>query len=330
MGHSIILGIETSCDETSVAVLKGKNNLLSLVTNTQIEFFSEIGGVVPEMASRMHVDNITHVYKSALKKANVTIDDIDAIAVTNGPGLVGALLIGVNFAKTLAIIHNKPLIGVNHLHGHIHALDLENEVCYPHLSLIVSGGHTELIYMKEFGSYEKVGGTFDDAAGESFDKVARILNVGYPGGPVIDKLAKLGIDTYDLPLPKNDNSLDFSFSGLKSACFNTANQARMKNQPINNLDFACSFQNRVVKTIINKLELGVEKYNPVQVSIVGGVSANSQLSELAKQQFTNIIIPSIKYSTDNAGMIASAGRVKFVQDQFDNLLTLNAVPNLKI
>lgn len=330
MKEPVILAIETSCDETSIAVLKGKSNLLSLVTNTQMKVFEEIGGVVPEMASRMHVDNILPIYDQALKEANMAIDEIDCIAVTNGPGLVGALLIGVNFAKTIAMIHNKPIIAVNHLHGHIHALDLEHDVKYPHLSLIVSGGHTELIYMEARGSYKKVGQTLDDAAGESFDKVARILGVGYPGGPVIDRMAKLGKDAYDLPMPKNDGSLDFSFSGLKSAAFNTSNISKMKGIEINKEDFACSFQTRVVNTLVNKLELAKEKYNPVQLSIVGGVSANSELKKLANEKFDNLIVPSLVYSTDNAAMIASSAQVSFEKGQFYELLILNANPNLHI
>lgn len=330
MKKPIILAIETSCDETSIAIIDGGNNLHSLVTNTQMEVFADIGGVVPEMASRMHVDNILPIYEQALKEASMTIDDIDSIAVTCGPGLVGALLIGVNFAKTLALVHNKPLIGVNHLHGHIHALDIENEVKYPHISLIVSGGHTELIYMKERGDYQKLGQTLDDAAGESFDKVARILGVGYPGGPVIDRLAKDGNNTYDLPMPKNDNSLDFSFSGLKSASFNAANIAKMKGTTIDNNDFACSFQTRVVDTLINKLEMACNKYAPVQVSIVGGVSANSELKAKAKVKFSDIIIPSLTYSTDNAAMIASAALVYYEKGLFADNLELNANPGLKI
>lgn len=330
MNKPIILAVETSCDETSIAIIDGTNKLHSLVTNTQMEVFAEIGGVVPEMASRMHVDNILPIYNQALKEAEMTIDDIDCIAVTNGPGLVGALLIGVNFAKTIAMVHNKPIIGVNHLHGHIHALDLENEVKYPHLSLIVSGGHTELIYMPKRGEYQKVGQTLDDAAGESYDKVARILGVGYPGGPVIDKLAQEGEDKYDLPMPKNDGSLDFSFSGLKSASFNAANIAKMKGEEINHKDFACSFQTRVVTTLVNKLELAKDKYNPMQVSIVGGVSANSELKKQAKARLGDVIIPSLTYSTDNAAMIASSALVNYELNNFADVISINANPSMHI
>ncbi|WOO86958.1 tRNA (adenosine(37)-N6)-threonylcarbamoyltransferase complex transferase subunit TsaD [Mollicutes bacterium LVI A0039] len=330
MDKPIILAIETSCDETSVAIIDGNNKLHSLVTNTQIEFFAEIGGVVPEMASRMHVDNILHIYNQALAEAKMTIEDIDCLAVTSGPGLVGALLIGVNFAKTLALVHNKPLIGVNHLHGHIHALDLEHEMQYPHLSLIVSGGHTELVYMPERGSYQKIGQTYDDAAGESYDKVARILGVGYPGGPIIDKLASSGNDVYDLPMPKNDKSLDFSFSGLKSASFNMANIAKMKGETINHNDFACSFQKRVVTTLVNKLELAKNLYAPKQISIVGGVSANSELRQQAQARLGAVIIPSIKYSTDNAAMIASSALVSYEKGEFASSTMLNADPSTHI
>lgn len=330
MKKPIILAIETSCDETSIAIIDGDNKLHSLVTNTQMEVFAEIGGVVPEMASRMHVDNILPIYEEALAKANMTIKDIDYLAVTSGPGLVGALLIGVNFAKTLSLVHDIPLISVNHLHGHIHALDLENEVKYPHLSLIVSGGHTELIYMPERGEYQKVGQTLDDAAGESYDKVARILGVGYPGGPVIDRLAKDGNNTYDLPMPKNDGSLDFSFSGLKSASFNTANIAKMKNEEINHNDFACSFQTRVVDTLVNKLQLAKERYNPVQISIVGGVSANSSLKAEARAKLGEVIIPSLTYSTDNAAMIASAALVSYEKQILASNVSLNANPSMHI
>ncbi len=330
MEYIYILAIETSCDETSIAIIDQNHNLKSLVTNTQMEHFAKIGGVVPEMASRMHVDNILPIYEQALIDAELTIDDIDAIAVTSGPGLVGALLIGVNFAKTLAMVHNKPIISVNHLHGHIHAIELENEMTYPHLSLIVSGGHTELIYMTKQGEYQKVGQTLDDAAGESYDKVARILGVGYPGGPVIDKMAKLGEDTYDLPMPKNDGSLDFSFSGLKSASFNATNIAKMKNLEINKNDFACSFQNRVVNTLINKLKLAIDKYEPKQVSIVGGVSANSQLKSRANDEIGNVLIPSLTYSTDNAAMIASSALISYNQGKFAKLESLNADPSTHI
>lgn len=324
-----IMSIETSCDETSIAIINEKKEILSLVTNTQVEFFEKIGGVVPELASRMHVDNIFYVYKEALTKACLTIDDIDYIAVTNGPGLIGALLVGVNFAKSLSKIHNIPIISVNHLIGHICAIDAEYERNYPHLSLIVSGGHTELIYSKERKEYKKIGQTLDDAAGESFDKVARILNLGYPGGPKIDKIAKNGVDTYDLPMPKNDNTLDFSFSGLKSACFNLNNQLNMKNIKVNEENFACSFQNRVNDTLINKIKIAMNQYEVKDLSVVGGVSANSDLRAKLINEFSNVKIPNIQYSTDNAVMIAFAA-LENIDEATLNINELNADTSLEI
>lgn len=325
----IILAIETSCDETAIAIVKDKQEILSHVINSQAKVFEEIGGVVPEMASRMHVDNLFYVYNQALLEAEISVDEIDAIACTYGPGLVGALLTGVNFANSLAKILNKPLIAVNHMKGHIQALAIENEIIYPALSLIVSGGHTELVYMPEKYQYEIIGETLDDAAGESYDKVARLLNLGYPGGPVIDKLAKEGHDTYDLPIPKDDKSYDFSFSGLKSASFNLVNQQRMKNIEIRRADFACSFQNRVITILIKKLVRAIEEYQPKTVGIVGGVSANSELKKQALQANENIIIPNMLYSTDNAAMIAYAAFDELEQNNFVSEV-VNAKPSITV
>ncbi len=325
----IILAIETSCDETSIAIVRNKKEILSHVINSQAEVFKEIGGVVPEMASRMHVDNLFYVYKQALKEANITIDEVDAIACTYGPGLVGALLTGVNFANSLAQALNKPLIAVNHMQGHIQALSIENKIEYPALSLIVSGGHTELVYMPEQYKYEIIGQTLDDAAGESYDKVARLLKLGYPGGPVIDKLAQIGEDTYELPTPKNDTSYDFSFSGLKSASFNLVNQQNMKGIEMRDADFACSFQNRVVGILVKKLARAVDEYKPKTVGIVGGVSANSELKKQAKEAIEGVIIPSILYSTDNAAMIAFAA---FDELELGNFVqgVINAKPSITV
>lgn len=330
MKKKYILAIETSCDETSIAIVDQDINVISHVTNTQIEFFKEIGGVVPEMASRMHVDNILYVYDQCLNEAEMTIDEIDAIAVTVGPGLNGSLLIGVNFAKTLSLLHHKKLIGVNHLHGHIHALDIEHDVTYPHMSLIVSGGHTELIYMQTASSYQKIGGTHDDAAGECFDKIARILNVGYPGGPVIDKMAKKGKNTYDLPFPMNDKSLDFSFSGIKTAAYNINNQLLMKNEVLRKNDFACSFQSKVVEILLTKLKAATELYDVKSISIVGGVSANSELKAKAFELFPQLMIPNIKYCTDNGAMIGAAAWIKYNNNEFLDPFSVDANPNLKV
>lgn len=329
MKDKIILAIETSCDETSIAIVKNKKEILAHVINSQADKFKEIGGVVPEMASRMHVDNIFPVYIQALKEANITIDEIDAIAVTYGPGLVGALLCGVNFANSLSMLTNKPLIAVNHMQGHIQALNINDEIVYPALALIVSGGHTELVYMPKAKEYQIIGQTLDDAAGESYDKVARILKLGYPGGPLIDQLAKTGIDNYDLPYPKNDESYDFSFSGLKSACFNLVNQQQMKNIEIRKADFACSFQNRVVEVLLNKLSRANDELNPATVGIVGGVSANSELKKRAKAMLPEIKIPQLIYSTDNAAMIAMAAFDELEDGNFVDSVA-NAKPTISV
>lgn len=330
MKDIVILAVETSCDETSIAVVKNKREVLSLVTNTQIETFEKVGGVIPELSSRMHVDNIFYVYKQALNEADVTIFDIDAIAITSGPGLVGSLLVGVNFVKTLSLIYDIKVIEVNHLIGHINAININNIITYPHLSLIVSGGHTELIYMNKEFEYIKVGKTLDDAAGECFDKVARILNLGYPGGPKIDKYAQFGNDKYDLPYPKNDKTLDFSFSGLKSACYNLSNQLKMKGIEIDKADFACSFQIRVIETLINKVKIAQQQYQVNSVSVVGGVSSNSFLRKRMEKEFSNIIIPNSIYSTDNAAMIGVAAFEQYERNNFIDVQRLNAIPNAEI
>lgn len=330
MNYSLILSIETSCDETSIAIVKNGKEILSLVTNTQIDKFKDLGGVVPEMASRMHSDNIFYVYEEALNEANVSIDEIDAIAVTKGPGLMGALLVGVNFAKTLSLIHNKPLIGVNHMKAHIYAVNLENDMKFPHLSLIVSGGHTELIYLKENMCFEKIGSTLDDAVGESYDKVARLLGLPYPGGVEIDRLAVKGNPTYNLPMPKKDKTLDFSFSGLKSACFNLVNSKKMKNEEIDKTDFATSFQNTVVDTLMYKFNLAYQKYEPIQCSVVGGVSANSLLREKMTNAYENIILPSNKFSTDNAAMIGAVAHYMYLNNEFETLETFDVDTSFEI
>ncbi len=327
MKDKIILAIETSCDETSIAIVKNKKEILSHVINSQADKFKEIGGVVPEMASRMHVDNLFYVYQEAIEKANIEVSAIDAIACTYGPGLVGALLTGVNFANSLAMLLNKPLIAVNHMQGHIQAINVEDEIKFPALSLIVSGGHTELVYMPREFEYEIIGQTLDDAAGESYDKVARLLKLGYPGGPLIDKLAKLGTDSYDLPYPKNDDSYDFSFSGLKSASYNLVNQMHMKNIEINDADFANSFQTRVVEVLIKKLKRAVDEYQPKTVAIVGGVSANSELKRRAISEIEGVKIPNLIYSTDNAAMIAMAAFDEYVKGNFVEKV-VNAKPSI--
>lgn len=306
-----ILGIESSCDETSVSIVKNGCVDIATVVLSQMDTHAEYGGVVPEIASRMHVENITIVVEECLTKANMTMDDITAIAVTYGPGLIGSLLIGVVAASTLSYIYKKPLVPVHHIAGHIYANNLEKEMQYPALALVVSGGHTDLIYMKEEYSFEKIGGTLDDAVGEAYDKVARVANLPYPGGPLVDKMSHTGEDTYNLPLPLDDDSYNFSFSGLKSAVINLVHNEQQRGHEINLANLTCSFQNRVVEILSKKTMRALKEYKIKNLVVAGGVSANSgiraRLTELCKEEDINLSIPSLKYCTDNATMIASAG-----------------------
>lgn len=305
-----ILAIESSCDETSMSIIEDGTKDLGTVILSQIDIHKSYGGVVPEIASRAHVENITIVLEETLKKSNLTIDDIDAIAVTQGPGLIGSLLVGVIAAKTLSYIYNKPLIPVHHIAGHIYANNLVKRMEFPLIALVVSGGHTELIYMKEDYSFEKIGGTLDDAVGECYDKVARVLNLPYPGGPRIDKLAEEGNDTYSLPKPLDDESYNFSFSGIKSAVINLAHNESQKGNAIRETDLACSFQNRVVDVITRKTMKAIEEYNVKNLILAGGVAANSgirnSLEEACKNKNINFTMPPLIYCTDNAAMIGAA------------------------
>lgn len=306
-----ILGIESSCDETSVSIVKNGSEEIQTVVLSQMDTHSNFGGVVPEIASRMHVENITIVIEDCLNKANMTIDDIDAIAVTYGPGLIGCLLIGVGAATTLSYIYNKPLIPVHHIAGHIYANNLVSKMEFPLIALVVSGGHTDLIYMEDDYKFKKIGGTLDDAVGECYDKVARVINVPYPGGPLVDKLSYEGNDTYDLPLPLDDDSYNFSFSGIKSAVINLVHNETQRGNEIRKSDVACSFQNRVVEILSKKTMRALKEYDVKNLIIAGGVSANSgirnKFKELCEEEGINLTIPNIKYCTDNAAMIAAAG-----------------------
>ena len=311
MKKTYILGIETSCDETSMSIVCNGVEEMATVVLSQIDVHTNYGGVVPEIASRCHIESITLVLDELLKKSNVKIDEIDAIAVTYGPGLIGSLLVGLQAAKTLALIYNKPLIPVHHIAGHIYANNLVKPLEFPLISLVVSGGHTELIYMKEDYSFEKIGGTLDDAVGEAYDKVARILGLSYPGGPLVDKLAHEGKDTYNLPVPLDDESFNFSFSGLKSAAINLKHNEEQKGNTINQADLATSFQNRVVEILVKKTMRALKKYNVNNLILAGGVSANKGLrdrfQEIALDKHINLTIPDMNHCTDNAGMIAAAG-----------------------
>jgi N6-L-threonylcarbamoyladenine synthase len=312
-----IMGIETSCDETAVAIVKNGREIAANVVASQIESHKRFGGVVPEIASRHHVEQMTIVIEEALKEADITLSDLDAIAVTEGPGLVGALLIGVNAAKALAFAHNIPLVPVHHIAGHIYANRLVKELTFPLLSLVVSGGHTELVYMKEQGHFEVIGETRDDAAGEAYDKVARTLKLPYPGGPHIDRLAQEGSDTLKLPRAwLEEGSYDFSFSGLKSAVINTVHNAEQRGEIIAPEDLAASFQESVIEVLVKKTVKATEEYKVKQVLLAGGVAANKGLRKALEEAFStksdiDLVIPPLNLCTDNAAMIAAAGSIMF-------------------
>jgi len=328
-----ILGIESSCDETSASIIRNGTDEIATVILSQIDIHTNFGGVVPEIASRHHIKNITMVIEDCLNKADMTIKEIDAIAVTAGPGLIGSLLVGVEAAKTLAFIHNKPLIPVHHIAGHIYANNLVKNMEYPLISLVVSGGHTELVYMESEYSFKKMGGTLDDAVGECYDKVARVIGVGYPGGPVIDKMAQIGKHTYNLPMPLDDNSYNFSFSGLKSAVINLVYNEEQRGNVINKEDLATSFQDVVVEIISKKTIKALKDYNVKNLILAGGVAANNglrnKLSTLCVENDIRCSFPPIKYCTDNAAMIATAGYFLYKRGEFANL-DLNARSNIEL
>ncbi len=306
-----ILGIESSCDETSCSIVKNGIEEVSTVILSQIDIHTLYGGVVPEIASRNHVKDITFVIEKCLKESNLTMDDITAIAVTYGPGLIGSLLVGIEASKTLSFIYDKPLIPVHHIAGHIYANNISHDMKFPLMCLVISGGHTELVYMKDHYNFEVVGKTLDDAVGECFDKVARVVGIGYPGGPMIDKLSKIGHDSYNLPIPKNDDSFDFSFSGLKSAVINLYHNETQRGNTINKEDLCTSFTNVVVESLTSKTIKALKKYDCHNLVLAGGVAANSSIREkfceLAKKEGFTFSYPDIKYCTDNATMIAAAG-----------------------
>lgn len=332
----LILAIESSCDETSVAIVKNGHEKLSNIVASQIKSHMRFGGVVPEIASRHHIEQITQVIDEALKVSNVSMQDIDAIAVTIGPGLVGSLLIGITAAKTLSLAYNKPLIAVNHMAGHIYASQLEQQMKFPNLSLLVSGGHTELVLMKDHLNFEVIGETRDDAVGEAYDKVGRILKLPYPGGKAIDELAAQGIDTMNLPraMLKEDN-FDFSFSGLKSAVINAVHNAKQKNEQIKPSDLAASFQQAVIDILVGKTKKALEQYDVKQLIVAGGVAANSGLRKnLSKMIATNfetidLVFPSVSLCGDNAAMIGAVAYQLYLRENFVNL-NINAQPNLSL
>lgn len=332
----LILGIETSCDETAAAVIKNGREILSNVIYSQIDLHTLYGGVVPEIASRKHIDKINQVIEEALKQAKVSLGDLDAIAVTYGPGLVGALLVGVAEAKAIAFGANLPLVGVHHIEGHICANFLASaELKPPFMCLVVSGGHTHLVNVKDYGEYEILGRTFDDAAGEAFDKVARAIGLGYPGGPKIDKVSCEGNpEAIHFPRAKvGDTGYDFSFSGLKSAVLNYLNSCEMKGEKVDRADVAASFQQAVVDVLVGNSMDAVEKYGAKKFAIAGGVASNKHLraafEEACRERGVEFFLPPPILCTDNAAMIGCAGYYEFIKGVRSGY-DLNAAPNLRL
>lgn len=321
------LAIESSCDETSMSIIKNGILEIATVVVTQIDIHKKFGGVVPEIASRSHIESITIVLDELLEKSKMRLEDIDIIGVTYGPGLIGSLLIGVECAKTIALVTEKPLIPVHHIAGHIYANNLKERLTFPLIALVVSGGHTDLVYMKEDYSFERIGSTLDDAVGEAYDKVAKILGLDYPGGPIVDRLATKGEDTYSLPYPLDDKSYNFSFSGIKSAVVNFVHNEKQRGNEIRVEDMCTSFQNRVVKILTKKTKRALEEYHVNHLVIAGGVAANqglrASLTKMAEDTNVTISIPDIKYCTDNAAMIGAAAYYAYQKGIVADL-TLNA------
>lgn len=331
-----ILAIESSCDETAAAVVQDGRKVLSNIISSQIEIHKLYGGVVPEIASRKHIEKVIQVVDEALKEASLTMDEIDAVAVTYGPGLVGALLVGVSAAKSIAFAHNKPLIGVHHIEGHISANYIENEELEPpFLCLVVSGGHTNLVIVNDYGEYEILGKTRDDAAGEAFDKVARAIGLGYPGGPKIQKISEEGNkDAIVFPRAKvADNPFDFSFSGLKSSVLNYINSCEMKGEEINKADIAASFQEAVVDVLVSHTIEGAKQLGFKKIAMAGGVASNAvlrdEMKEACERRGFKFYHPSPILCTDNAAMIGAAAYYDYKKGLISDL-TLNAVPSLKL
>lgn len=329
----IVMGVESSCDETAVSIIKDAKEVLANVVLSQIDIHTKFGGVVPEIASRHHVASVTLVFSEALEQAKIQPSDIDLVAVTEGPGLIGSLLVGINAAKAFAYANHLPIIGVNHLAGHIYANSIEHEMEFPLIALLVSGGHTELVLMRGHNQYEVLGSTLDDAVGEAYDKVARSVGLPYPGGPQIDKHSLNGQDTFHLPRVFLDkDSFDFSFSGIKSAVINIVHNASQRNETINIDDLCCSFQEAVTDVLVKKTELASKKYNAKMVILAGGVAANKRLRQKMIDTIKDIPVnmPSFKYCTDNGAMIAALGYYQFKENKETRALDINGIPYLDL
>lgn len=326
MNDVFILAVETSCDETSIAIVKNGREEIATTVLSQMDVHANFGGVVPEIASRMHTENITMVLEETLTKAKMEVSQMDAIAVTYAPGLMGSLIVGVEFAKTLAFVYQKPLIKVHHIAGHIYANNLVSTLKFPLLALVVSGGHTDLIIMDDDYKFRLLGKTLDDAIGETYDKVARVLGLSYPGGPNVEKLALNGIIRYDLPVPMNDGSYNFSYSGLKSSVINLVTRELQQGRVIEKADLAASFQKAAIGQLTLKVDLALKKNNLRNMILAGGVSANNYLREemakIAESRGVSLSFPPIEYCTDNATMIACAAYPLYLKKEFERY-TLN-------
>ena len=332
----LILAIETSCDETSIAIMRDGKEVLTNIISSQIEIHKEFGGVVPEIASRHHIKNISAILAEALEEAKVTMNDIDYIAVTYAPGLIGALLVGISFAKGLAYSYKKPLIPVHHIKGHIYANFIENDIKLPAITLVVSGGHTNIVHIDENHNFTNLGGTLDDAVGESYDKVARVLGLGYPGGPVIDRISKEGNSDFISFKEARVDGYNFSFSGIKTAVINFVNQKRMKEEEFNEKDLVASFQKSVVDVLVKKTMKATLEKDCKTILMAGGVAANSALREKMKNESLKngieLHYPKLVYCTDNAAMIGAAAYYKILthKDKAFADLNLNGIATLSI
>jgi N6-L-threonylcarbamoyladenine synthase len=333
LNKHIIMSIETSCDETSIAILRDGKELLANVVSSQIDKHKEYGGVMPELASRLHLENIMVCINEALEEAKITYKDITLIAYTKGPGLIGALHVGMQAAKALSIAYDIPLLGVDHMKGHIYASRYISEFKFPALILVVSGGHSELVLMKDEYDFVCLGETKDDAIGECYDKVSRVLGLGYPGGPIIDKLAKEGNNIYELPYPRVEGKYDFSFSGLKTAVLNLVNNKKQRGEEFKNEDIAASFQKKAVDILIDKILLALDEYDIKQVMLAGGVSANKELREEVvkrvskKKKDIDIVLPPLWCCTDNGAMTAMAA---YYSNEEESTLSDGVNPNLSL
>lgn len=328
----ILLSVESSCDETSVSIIKDGKEILSNVVLTQIDIHKQYGGVVPEIASREHIKGITMVFEEAIEKAGVTKEEIELVAVTKGPGLIGSLLIGINAAKAFAFANNIKIVGVHHIAGHIYANAISKDLVFPLICLVVSGGHTELILMKEHYSFEKLGETMDDAVGEAYDKVARTVGLGYPGGPLVDKLAHEGQLSYKMPDISLGDTYDFSFSGIKSHVINLVHNLQQRNEDVNVADLCASFQEAVTNVLVNKSIKAINEYDAKMFMIAGGVAANKGLRKKIDERITvvEVVVPEFKYCTDNAAMIGIAGYYQYLSTNQTDDMKLNGKSRLTL